>query len=99
MRSSDETVLLEHSYQRLQKIRKKHPECYEKMKAKQKTQVRISESLLSSGNTLVLMTNLPNKIRGEELSALYYQRWEIEKKYHTLKNKMKFESVTGKATV
>lgn len=64
MRSSDETVLLEHSYQRLQKIRKKHPECYEKMKAKQKTQVRISESLLSSGNTLVLMTNLPNKIRG-----------------------------------
>ncbi len=31
--------------------------------------------------------------------ALYYQRWEIEKKYHTLKNKMKFGSVTGKATV
>lgn len=69
------------------------------MKAKQKTQVRISESLLSSGNTLVLMTNLPNKICGEELLAIYYQRWEIEKKYNTLKNKMKFESVTGKATV
>ena len=99
MRSSDEAVLLEHSYQRLQKIRQKHPECYEKMKAKQKTQVRISESLLSSGNTLVLMTNLPNKIRGEELSDLYCQRWEIEKKYYTLKNKMKFESATGKATV
>ena len=99
MHSSDETVLLEHSSQRLQKIRQKHPECYEKMKAKQKTQVRISESLLPSGNTLVLMTNLPKKIRGEELPALYYQRWKIEKKYHTLKNKMKFESVTGKATI
>ena len=30
---------------------------------------------------------------------MYYQRWEIEKKYHTLKNKMKFESVTGKSTI
>lgn len=30
---------------------------------------------------------------------MYFQRWEIEKKYHTLKNKMKFESITGKSTI
>ncbi|GHT88475.1 hypothetical protein FACS1894137_16810 [Spirochaetia bacterium] len=27
------------------------------------------------------------------------KRWQIEKKYHTLKNKMQFESITGKASV
>lgn len=30
---------------------------------------------------------------------MYFQRWEIEKKYHTLKNKMRFESITGKSTI
>ena len=45
------------------------------------------------------MTDLPDTVAAEEIAGLYYQRWEIEKKYHTLKNKMKFESVTGKASV
>lgn len=45
------------------------------------------------------MTNLPTVITSEQLSDLYYQRWEIEKTYHTLKNKMKFESATGKSTI
>lgn len=44
-------------------------------------------------------TNLPFDISQKELEDLYFQRWEIEKKYHTLKNKMKFESVTGKSTI
>ena len=56
-------------------------------------------STLPSGNELALMTDLLNTITAEELADLYYQRWEIEKKYHTLKNKMKFESVTGKASI
>ena len=46
------------------------------------------------------MTNLPMKeYTADEIVQLYYRRWEIEKKYHTLKNKLKFESVTGKASV
>lgn len=99
MKSHDETVLLTHTSQRLTKIRKKHLECYEHMKEKGKTQVRISVSELPSGKDLTLMTNLPTEITPRQLSDLYYQRWEIEKKYHTLKNKMKFESVTGKSTI
>ena len=99
MKSHDETVLLTHTSQRLTKIRKKHPECYEHMKEKGQTQVRISVSELPSGKDLTLMTNLPTEITPRQLSDLYYQRWEIEKKYHTLKNKMKFESVTGKSTI
>ena len=69
------------------------------MKKKGETIVRISRAALPSGNELALMTDLPDTVTREELADLYYQRWEIEKKYHTLKNKMKFESVTGKASV
>ena len=69
------------------------------MKMKGKTAVRISRTTLPSGNELALVTDLPDTVTTEELTDLYYQRWEIEKKYHTLKNKMKFESVTGKASV
>ena len=99
MQSADEKVILKHSSARLQKIRKKHSERYEQMQKKGSTLVRISKSTLPSGNELALMTDLPDIITAEELADLYYQRWEIEKKYNTLKNKMKFESVTGKATV
>ena len=99
MQSADDKVILKHSSARLQKIRKKHPEQYEHMKKKGKTTVRISRSAIPSGNELALVTDLPDTIAAEELAGLYYQRWEIEKKYHTLKNKMKFESVTGKSSV
>lgn len=99
MQSTDEKVILKYSPVRLQKIHKKHPERYEQMKKKGETEVRISKSTLPSGNELALMTDLLDTITTEELADLYYQRWEIEKKYHTLKNKMKFESVTGKASI
>ncbi len=99
MQSTDETVILKHSSVRLQKIRQKHPERYEQMKKKGETLVRISKATLPSGNELALMTDLLDTITAEELTDLYSQRWEIQKKYHTLKNKMKFESVTGKASV
>ena len=69
------------------------------MKKKGKTAVRIARSTLPSGNELALVTDLPDTVAAKELAGLYYQRWEIEKKYHTLKNKMKFESVTGKSSV
>ena len=67
------------------KYAKKHPERYEQMQKKGSTLVRISKSTLPSGNELALMTDLPDTITAEELADLYYQRWEIEKKYNTLK--------------
>jgi len=68
------------------------------VKKKGKTTVRISRSTLPSGNELALVTDLPDTVTTEELADLYYQRWEIEKKYNTLKNKMKFEGVTAQGT-
>ena len=99
MKSCDELVSIKHSYARLRKINKNHPESYEYMKEKGNTAVRILKSSLPSGQELALMTDLPEKFTLSEITDLYYQRWEIEKKYNTLKNKMKFESITGKASI
>ena len=64
------------------------PNLYKKIKNKQNTTVGISRSTLPSENELALVTDLPDTIAAEELAGLYYRRWEIEKKYHTLKNKI-----------
>jgi len=99
MTKSDESVKLMHTHPRLSKIKMKHLESFEELKAKEYTITRFISSKLPSGNEIVLMANLPFKISGEEIKKLYFKRWEIEKKYHALKNKMKFESVTGKSTI
>ncbi|WP_027625590.1 IS4 family transposase [Clostridium lundense] len=99
MITEDETVRLVHTNPRLTKIKKNHPEIVEELRAKKYTSTRIILSKLPSGSELALMTNLPIEFRGKEIENLYFKRWEIEKKYHTLKNKMKLESVTGKATL
>ncbi len=99
MKPQDGIVHLGHTSARLSKIRKKHPERYKWMKEKRETTARIPRSILPSGQELVLLTDLPVEVTAEQLADLYYQRWEIEKKYHTLKNKLKFECVTGKASV
>ncbi len=99
MQSTEEKVILKHSSARLQKICQKHPEWYEQRKKKGEMLVRISRTTLPCGNELARMTDLLDTITAKELTDFYYQRWEMEKKYHTLKNKMKFESVMWKASV
>lgn len=99
MTKMDETVMLMHTRPRLFKIGKNHPEIVNELKSKEYTSTRIISSKLPSGKEIALMTNLPFQICSKEIENLYFKRWEIEKKYHTLKNKMKFESITGKATI
>ena len=99
MDSLDQFVTLQHTYPRLVKIKKRHPERFTWMKEKHETHTRISNITLPSGKNLTLMTSLSNSTSKEELQELYCQRWEIEKKYHTLKNKLKLESVTGKSSI
>jgi hypothetical protein len=99
MTGMDESIKLIHTRARLAKIKKNHPEVVEELKTKGYTSTRIITSILPSGDEISLITNLPFEISGKEIVSLYFKRWEIEKKYHTLKNKMKFESITGKATL
>lgn len=99
MNVQDETVTLLHTSSHLATIPKRHPARYVHMKEKEKTKTSILTATLPLGLELALMTNLSFEYNTLEIQDLYYQRWETEKKYDTLKNKMKFESVTGKATV
>ena len=68
----DEELIIKHSYPRLKKIEKKHPERYEELKKKNGTKVRILYSKGSSGNELLLMTNISKDIGAQELADLYY---------------------------
>ena len=99
MTEMDEFVKLMHTRVRLAKIKKSHPEVVEELQTKEYTNTRIISSRLPSGDVISLMTNFSFDIHGKEIENLYFKRWEIEKKYHTLKNKMKFESITGEATL
>lgn len=74
MVSTDEAVILRHTHQRLEKIRKRHPDRFEHMKEKVSTHTRIMTSILPSGKELALMTNLPFEISQKELEDLYYHR-------------------------
>lgn len=98
-KTTDEWVNLKHTSQRLVKVRKNHPEVIGELKEKAFTKVRLIDCCLPSSSQMTVMTNLPSEIKGEDITALYWQRWQIEKKYHTLKNKIKLESVTGKASI
>ena len=96
---SDSNIILKHTLPRLNKIRRKHPEIYDYMSRKGETRTRLIRRTLPAGTELALITNLSEEFTGNQIGDLYYQRWEIEKKYHTLKNKLKLESVTGKASI
>lgn len=99
VQGNDAEIVLKHTKPRLEGISKKHPEKYAHMREKKETRTRFIRGSLPAGTELALITNLPARFSRDDLLALYHQRWEIEKKYHTLKNKIKFESVTGRASI
>lgn len=99
MRTGDETVPLLHTKPRINKMKIKHPKEAEILNQQPYTEVRLIQETLPSGTEIALMTNLQPQIDTCQIKELYTKRWEIEKGYHTLKNKMKFENVAGKASI
>jgi hypothetical protein len=98
MTGEDERVIIRHTKNRLRLLREAEPERAAELDRAGETRARIVQCQFG-GETGALITNLGEEIGGEEIRELYRERWEIEKKYHTLKNKLKFESVTGKASI
>ena len=98
MQSDDEEVELIHTNNRLRHMRDKSPQRARELEGKESTGVRIIKTVLPSGEGAAFATNLKEGSAGEIL-RLYRKRWSVEQKYHTLKNKLKFESVTGKASI
>ena len=62
--------------------------------------LRVVNLKLSNGKTETLLTNLPKNIATkEELKKLYAIRWNVEKGYDVLKNKIGIENFTGKLKI
>lgn len=100
MESDDEMVKLQHTYPRIAKIRKKHPEAAASLVAKGHTETRIVRDITPSGEEIAFATSLTmEELTTVDVAKLYFKRWKIEENYNTLKNKLHFESVTGEATI
>ena len=98
MRGNDGEAELAHTAPRLRHIwRESHGRARE-LAQRQSTRVRIIKAVFANGERAAFVTNLKEGTRGG-IQRLYRKRRSIEQKYHTLKNKLKFESVTGKASV
>ena len=98
MKSRDEEVALRHTNSRMRQLKQQSLERALRLAEQKSTNARIIETILPNGEQAAFMTNLKEGTSGE-IQRLYRKRWLIEQKYHTLKNKLKFESVTGKASI
>jgi len=98
MQSGDEEVSLLHNKNRMAKWRKKSPERWQEMSQKSSTDVRMVRIAFKDEEQGMLITNL-RESSTKEIQDLYRKRWKVEEQYHTMKNKMKFESVTGNASI
>jgi hypothetical protein len=97
-RKADEEAELVFTKARMGHLRAKSPERMLELARQKSKRVRIIKTKFANGEDAAFMTNLREGMTGEIL-RLYRKRWAIEQKYHTLKNKLKFESVTGKASI
>lgn len=95
VKSNDEWICIENSAKRLFELKRKNEKRYHELKEKHVTHARLISDRTASGDEFSVLTNLPEEISGDEIINAYFYRWNIEQAYHTLKNKMKFESVTG----
>ena len=89
---------LAHTKARLRAIKAKRPERALELAQSKSSPVRIVKIKFDNGEKTAFVTNLREGTSGD-IQRLYRKRWSIEKKFHTLKNKLKFESVTGKASI
>jgi hypothetical protein len=86
---------IRHSATRLRKVRMKDPAFAEQLGAQGSTRVRIVRNQFGA-NPGAFVTNLFEPVEAEEIRNLYRLRWKVEQRFHTLKNKMKGEYVSGK---
>lgn len=92
-------IKIAHTKARLDVIKKSNEELYEKIKDKESIETRCISSKTPSDNDFAVLTSLPEEIAADKIIEAYFMRWKIEEAYNTLKNKMKFENVSGKACI
>lgn len=99
IKSNDEETALEITRKRLERVKERNPQLYEEMKVLKEINTRFVKEVSPSGKDFYIMTNLESEISADEICKAYFLRWKIEEAFHTLKNKMKFESVTGQSSI
>lgn len=98
MCGNDEWVQLAHTAERLAYMKQTQPERARELAQRASTAVRLVKMQFGEEEHGLLITNVPEG-SAKDIRRLYRKRWTIEQKFHTLKNKMRFESVTGKASI
>ena len=98
MKTNDEWVDINLNGNRTRNIKNKE------LKAKSEEldylNMRILNVTLKTGEIETLLTNLPDEIANSaELKNLYGERWQIEKGYDVLKNKLHIENFSGKKRI
>jgi len=95
MKTDDETVEIRLKSGKTKII--KNQEIKEKAEQITHLDLRIVNVILTTGEIETLLTNLPPQIASpEELKELYGERWQIEKGYDILKNKLHIENFSAK---
>ena len=97
--SNDSVVKILNTKTKLMKLKAKNEDLYEKIKDNEFTATRLIRDKTPAGDEFAILTSLPDDIKSEEIISAYFLRWKIENAYNTIKNKMRFESVTGNASI
>ena len=98
MQGEDGEVELEHTKARLRTLRKGDPGRRRELAEQGSSGVRMVKAMFKDEERGMLLTNLREGGAGD-IRRLYRKRWTVEQQYHTMKNKMKFESITGQASI
>ena len=63
-------------------------------------QVRVIKVTLKTGEEELLVTNLPTEhMTSKEAGEVYFDRWKIETKFDSLKNKLELENMSGRRVI
>lgn len=95
--SEDEEIGIKITKARLKNVDPKTQELYLAQKVKPVRLVRVE---LDTGEKEYLITNIPSReVPYDEMKAFYYQRWEIERVFNLLKNRLHIEDIGARTPV
>lgn len=98
MTSNDECIDIQITPNRMRHI--KDRETKKKLLEMEKMRLRVSKIILENGEEEHLISNFYfDEVDYEEMKDLYAQRWEIEKCFNVLKNKLEIENITGESPI
>ena len=95
----DENIQLVCTVNRLRAVRKGDLLRAAELERRGALRARIITTKFDNGEVGALIANLKKECRAADIRRLYRKQWAVETKYHPLKNKIKFERVTGKASI